>query len=67
MDLNMRQHAAMNMALLKAKGEGDDKVTMGNEHIASVQNRSDEQLSTVSLPQNATTEMPTCTCQQACR
>ena len=55
MELNMRQHAAMNAALLKAKGEDDDKVTMENEHTASVQSRSDEQIYTVSLPQDAST------------
>lgn len=39
MELNMRQHAAMNAALHKAKGEDDDKVTMEYGHTASVRSR----------------------------
>ena len=52
----------MNAAQLKAKGEDSNKVTMENDHIASVQSRSDEQLHTVCPPQDASTETSTCTC-----
>ena len=44
MSLNMRQHAAINAALLKAKREQNDMVRMEDEHTASVQSRSDEQV-----------------------
>ena len=63
MSFNIREHAAMNAALLKAKWEDSNKVMMGNDHIASVQSRSDELLYTVCLPQDASTETPTRTCQ----
>ena len=63
MHLNIKQHAAMHAALLKAKGEKDDMVSTEKEHTADVQSRSDRQLYTVSLPQDASTKMPTCTCQ----
>ena len=63
MDLNIRERAAMNAALLKAQGEDSNKVTMENDHTASVQSRSHERLYTVSLPQDASAETPTCTCQ----
>ena len=61
--LNIKQYAAMNAALLKAKGEKDDMVSTEDKHTANVQSRSDGQLYTVSLPQDASTKMPTCTCQ----
>ena len=63
MDLKLEAPCGDECALLKAKGEPDDKVAMENVHTASVQSRSDVQLYTVSLPQVASTEMPTCTCQ----